>query len=252
MSVRIFLDAGHGGKDSGATYGKRRESDDVLRLVKAIGRKLESTYSNVCVGYSRTSDIYESPSKKAADANAFGATYFFSFHRNSSNGKAKGWEALYKSQSARKDDVRYDLAAKMQQIGFVIREDKQRNDLAVLNQTKMPALLFEIGFIDNVSDNKIFDQKFDQIVDAFVDTFGRRCGLTKIKKDKKKGCFSNNKNADNLSEFLHNRGYGAGEHNLRLIATANCESKEVKDALFELAKKGNLRKPDGLNCWDGK
>ena len=249
MDVRIFLDAGHGGRDSGATYGKRRESDDVLRLAKAIGKKLESTYSNVCVGYSRTSDIYESPAKKAADANAFGATYFFSFHRNSSDGKAKGWEALYKSQSARKDDVRYDLAAKMQQIGFVIREDKQRDNLAVLNQTKMSALLFEIGFIDNSADNKIFDQKFEQIVDAFVDTFGRRCGLMK-KKDKKKGCFSRNKNADNISEFLHNRSYGAGEHNLRLIAAENATTKEVKNAMFVLAQKGLLIKPDGLNRKD--
>lgn len=252
MAVKIFLDAGHGGKDSGATYEKRRESDDVLRLTKAIGKKLESTYSNVCVGYSRTSDIYESPSKKAADANAFGATYFFSFHRNSSDGRAKGWEVLYKSQGMWKNDVRYELAAKMRQIGFTIREDKQRDNLAVLNQTKMPALLFEIGFIDNSTDNKIFDQKFEKIVDAFVDTFGRRCGLMKIKKDKKKGCFSNNKNADNLSDYLHNRGYGAGEHNLSLIAAENAVNKEVKDALFELTKKGNLKKPDGLNCWDGK
>lgn len=67
---------------------------------------------------------------------------------------------------------------------------------------------------------------------------------------KKKGCFSNNKNADNISEFLHNRGYGAGEHNLRLIAAENAVNKEVKDALFELAEKGNLRKPDGLNKLD--
>lgn len=67
---------------------------------------------------------------------------------------------------------------------------------------------------------------------------------------KKKGCFSNNKNADNITEFLHNRGYGAGEHNLRLIAAENAVNKEVKDALFELAEKGNLRKPDGLNKLD--
>lgn len=69
---------------------------------------------------------------------------------------------------------------------------------------------------------------------------------------KKKGCFSRNKNADNISEFLHNRGYGAGEHNLRLIAAENASTREVKDALFELAEKGNLKKPNGLNCWDGK
>lgn len=67
---------------------------------------------------------------------------------------------------------------------------------------------------------------------------------------KKKGCFSKNKNADNISEYLHNRGYGAGEHNLRLIAAENAVNKEVRDALFELAEKGNLRKPDGLNKLD--
>lgn len=65
--------------------------------------------------------------------------------------------------------------------------------------------------------------------------------------EKKEGCFSINKNAKNISEFLHNRGYGAGEHNLALIAAANCQNKKVKDALFALAQKGLLIKPDGLN-----
>lgn len=65
--------------------------------------------------------------------------------------------------------------------------------------------------------------------------------------EKKEGCFSINKNADNISEFLHNRGYGAGRHNLSMIAAANYKSKEVRNALFELAQKGNLIKPAGLN-----
>ena len=68
--------------------------------------------------------------------------------------------------------------------------------------------------------------------------------------EKKEGCFSINKNAKDISEFLHNRDYGAGEHNLALIAAANCKSKEVKEALFALAQKGNLIKPDGLNRKD--
>ena len=68
--------------------------------------------------------------------------------------------------------------------------------------------------------------------------------------EKKEGCFSINKNAKDIGEFLHNRGYGAGEHNLALIAAANCKKGKVKDALFELANKGNLIKPDGLNKKD--
>lgn len=68
-----------------------------------------------------------------------------------------------------------------------------------------------------------------------------------IMTEKKEGCFSINKNANNISEFLHNRGYGAGRHNLSMIAAANYKSKEVRNALFELAQKGNLIKPAGLN-----
>ena len=260
-NIRIFLDAGHGGKDSGATKGSRHEADDVLKVVKKVGKKLEEQYSNVTVGYSRTSDIYESPSKKADDGNDFGADYFFSFHRNAYNGSAKGWETEYKSHSTVKDRIMSDLNKRMKKIGFTIRGDKQRDNLAVLNQTSMPALLFEIGFIDNSGDNTIFDKKFDDIVDAFVDVIGDNCGLkktgsTNIDKEetevaeKKEGCFSINKNAKDIGEFLHNRGYGAGEHNLALIAAANCKKQKVKDALFELANKGNLIKPDGLNKKD--
>lgn len=71
-----------------------------------------------------------------------------------------------------------------------------------------------------------------------------------VKDIKKKGCFSNNKSAKNLNEFLHNRGVGAGENNLRKIAAENW--KELKPAMFELANSGDLRKPAGLNKWDGK
>lgn len=85
-------------------------------------------------------------------------------------------------------------------------------------------------------------------------------GWTKFKKaiseeevkvaEKKDGCFAPIKNpetCEDISDFLHKRGFGAGEHNLALIAAANCKKGKVKDALLELAKKGNLIKPDGLN-----
>ena len=68
--------------------------------------------------------------------------------------------------------------------------------------------------------------------------------------EKKEGCFAPIKSpetCDGLTDFLHKRGFGAGEHNLSLIAAANCEKKKVRDALFEIALNGNLIKPDGLN-----
>lgn len=59
-----------------------------------------------------------------------------------------------------------------------------------------------------------------------------------------------NKTVDSITTFLHNRGFGAGKPNLSKIASVNAESPEVKEALFKLAQKGLLVKPDGLNKWE--
>ena len=63
--------------------------------------------------------------------------------------------------------------------------------------------------------------------------------------------FSTLKNDDvkTITEFLHNREIGVGSNNLGKIAAANADSTEVKNALFTLAKKGLLIKPEGLNKW---
>lgn len=34
--IKLCFDYGHGGKDSGASYKGRKESDDVLRIGKAV------------------------------------------------------------------------------------------------------------------------------------------------------------------------------------------------------------------------
>ena len=59
-----------------------------------------------------------------------------------------------------------------------------------------------------------------------------------------------NKAVTNITELLHNRGIGAGKPNLSKIASLNADSPEVKKALFALAQKGLLKKPDGLKKWE--
>ena len=61
-----------------------------------------------------------------------------------------------------------------------------------------------------------------------------------------------NKAITNITEFLHNRGIGSGKPNLSKIASLNADSPEVKAALFKLAQKGLLKKPDGLKKWEKK
>ena len=59
----LVLDAGHGGSDFGATFEGRREKDDNLALTLAVGEILAENGVNVL--FTRTTDIYETPTAKA-------------------------------------------------------------------------------------------------------------------------------------------------------------------------------------------
>ena len=86
---KIMIDPGHGGKDSGAVNGTRYEKDDVLKLGLKVGALLKAAGHTVY--YTRTTDIYETPSQKAQDGNDKEVDYFVSIHRNSaSSTSAKG------------------------------------------------------------------------------------------------------------------------------------------------------------------
>ena len=165
----IVLDAGHGGANPGAVYQDRQEKDDVLALTLAVGRILENR--GVDVYYTRTSDVYESPTQKALEGNQTGADYFVSIHRNSSPypSQYSGIESLvynrYGAAARMADNINQQLEA----VGFLNQGVNQRQDLVVLNRTQMPAVLVEVGFINTDVDNQLFDQRFDDIAQAIAD-----------------------------------------------------------------------------------
>lgn len=234
--VRIFLDAGHGGSDSGAVYKGRKESDDNLKLVLAIGKKLVADYSNVVVGYARKTDIYETVTKKAQDSNDFEADYFFSFHRNSADSGASGWETLYKSLSEYKSAFMEDIAGEMMELGLKIRSNKQRSDLGVLNRTKAPALLFETGFITSAADNKWFDNKFDAIVKAFVRVIAKNCGLKAKTSGKEIKVGDYNAMLQTIKECPVRKGRGKAYKKLGTLS----KGEKVKGLYVSKNKAGNL------------
>ena len=75
--AKICLDAGHGGRDSGAVGFGRLEKDDVLRMTLRVGTILSSKGHEIY--YTRDTDIYESPITKATEANNAGADFFAEF-----------------------------------------------------------------------------------------------------------------------------------------------------------------------------
>ena len=169
MAYTIVLDAGHGGANPGATYNRRQEKTDALNLTLAVGRLLENAGVNVV--YTRTSDIYDSPDRKAEKANESGADYFVSIHRNSSvyPNQYTGIESLVYNRYGDAARMAENINENLQALGFINHGVNERTNLVVLNRTQMPALLIEAGFINNDSDNALFDNRFDELAQAIAD-----------------------------------------------------------------------------------
>ena len=168
MAYTVYLDAGHGGYDNGASDGNRREKNDTLRLALAVGEILQN--NGVDVGYTRVEDVYDSPLRKAQIANEAGADLFVSFHRNAAEyrNQYNGVQTLIFDNSGVKKQMADAINEALAEVGFKNIGTEVRRDLAVLRRTKMPALLVEAGFIDSDTDNAIFDENFDDMAQAIA------------------------------------------------------------------------------------
>ena len=217
----VNFDYGHGGKDSGATLGNRKESNDVLSIGKEIA--VEMRRHGVTVDETRTNDSTLSLKDRSSFENKKDYDYFVSFHRNAFNKKAHGVETFTYSHSSKKAN---ELATKVQnnlvKLGFTNRGTKEAN-FHVLRETKSPAILVEMGFIDNAEDNKIFDCKRNEIVKVITQAILSQLNIKYIdkiviakevdKKDNDKlykvqvGAFGIRQNADNLVLELEKSGY---------------------------------------------
>src|SRR5215475_10536405 len=145
--MRICLDSGHGGKDSGAVGPTGlRECDVVLDIVKKMGTILDGMGYDV--SFTRLSDIFVELGERCRIANSLKCDYFVSIHCNSNGPTAEGIETLYKSDAGKKlaNPIQNNL---IKDTGERDRGLKLRGDLAVLNGTNMPAVLVEVGFISN-------------------------------------------------------------------------------------------------------
>ncbi|KMT23141.1 N-acetylmuramoyl-L-alanine amidase family protein [Clostridium cylindrosporum] len=170
LKKKIIVDPGHGGKDPGALSASgTRERDIALSVGLKLGSILQSTGYEVL--YTRTqNDVVswnslvqsESLAYRTNFANSNGADLFVSIHCNAGGGT--GTETFYSKNYVSKDQA---LATSIQQelvasIGLYNRGAKP-GSLYVLNNTKMPASLVELAFIDTLSDEaKLKDPVFQQ------------------------------------------------------------------------------------------
>ncbi len=89
----VVLDAGHGGQDYGAVYGKYIEKNIALSVMLKVGEILEKDAS-IKVIYTRKTDVFVKLSERANIANKADANFFVSIHCNASKSNAFGTETF--------------------------------------------------------------------------------------------------------------------------------------------------------------
>lgn len=163
----IYLDAGHGGSESGASYYGAQEKNLNLSVAKKVQSRLEKLGHKVIM--SRKTDKRITLIDRAKEANKSGADIFVSVHHNAMprNSSVKGIETYYyeynsKYQPQINKDLHNDprrlkesaeLASEIHKAlinntGATNRGIK-RNTFAVLRETKMPAVLLELGYMSS-------------------------------------------------------------------------------------------------------
>lgn len=177
----ILFDYGHGGKDPGATYKDRHEADDVLSIGQAIAKRLRA--AGVVIDETRTTNTTLSLEQRVKIELKKTYDFFISIHRNAFKPEVGAGAEVYVYRFYNTKSK--PLAAKIQKalvgVGFRDRGVKDA-DFYVLKHTKAPALLLEIGFIDNSADNRLFDSKFEAIVDGISKSILEVAGVKKVSK----------------------------------------------------------------------
>ncbi|WP_068267551.1 N-acetylmuramoyl-L-alanine amidase family protein [Caviibacter abscessus] len=196
----IVLDAGHGGKDSGAVGNGYREKDIALDVVLKLYQNLKRDYKVILT---RDSDFFVPLNTRAKIGNDAKADLFVSIHLNSATNKvANGSEVFYFSKNpssyARElskyensfdqegariieasqfvvEDILYNLNQQQSAslantvLNNIVRTMQlQRRrvagaNFAVLRGSLSPSILIELGFMSNVDDVLSYTSEAGQI-----------------------------------------------------------------------------------------
>lgn len=151
---RIYINVGHGGKDTGASgwYGIL-EKDINLKTALWLAQILIAHGFEVML--SRTDDIYVSIEASAAEANAWGADIVISVHHNAGGGD--GAEVIVSIDGTGDRFAQFVLAQftvngqNLHGCGVIKKADATgRNDyFGIIRLTKMLAIITEYAFIDS-------------------------------------------------------------------------------------------------------
>lgn len=168
--MKVCLDPGHGGYDPGAVGNGLKEKDLTLDICLRLKPLLEANRTSVIL----TRDGDFAPRHLENDLNGelwdrvkvaeeFKADLFVSIHINAGGGT--GTEVLIQGAGGQAEMAAGKVLPYLVKAGDWANRKVKTQNILVLRETSMPAILTENGFIDNVVDTaKLKDPNFRQLL----------------------------------------------------------------------------------------
>ncbi|MCY8205059.1 N-acetylmuramoyl-L-alanine amidase [Bacillus sp. N12A5] len=167
----VYIDAGHGGEDSGAVGNGLFEKDINLAVSKQVTDKLKAEGAHPVA--SRSDDHFLTLEDRVAKASANHADLFVSIHVNSGVASASGTETYFQSDYEGENSRRLAADIQSKLVSSLQTRDRgvKESDFYVITYSQMPSVLAEVGFITNSSDaDKLGSEQYQQkAADAIVD-----------------------------------------------------------------------------------
>jgi len=169
----VVVDAGHGGRDSGA-YRRYGPPEKVVTLDVAtrLSRKLRESQFNVVM--TRTSDVFIPLDTRVDIENGTPNSIFVSIHFNDSRRRGvKGFETYYHSPYAA--ELAQNIQSRLCSLNGAVNRGVHTADFRVVRKAVYPAVLVECGYLSNRSegrearDGNYRDLLADKIAQAIVE-----------------------------------------------------------------------------------
>jgi N-acetylmuramoyl-L-alanine amidase len=177
----IVIDAGHGGQDPGAQFGGIKEKDINLDIAFRLKEVLTTKGCKVIMTREEDKDFFlpnfvigrmakrAELNERIRLATLNNADLFISIHANSfPGGNSYGMETYYHVQSAPGKALAERIHTQLRSIQPDNKRKEKSGDYYLLNHSKMPAVLIEVGFLSNHRELKLLQQDSykAKIVDA--------------------------------------------------------------------------------------
>ena len=161
----IAIDPGHGGRDTGMSSAAIEEKEADLNICAKLKIMLESQGYQVVM--TREDDSYLSKEERVAAVNASGADLLVSVHCNYSedDSSQSGVHVNYANDDKKSKSLAENIDAALVKETGAKDQGSNSCDFSIVNDTDMPAVLVEAGYLSNESEgSELADDVYENSV----------------------------------------------------------------------------------------